>query len=93
MQKPSPLEAPLGPPRMQADGCISAYESHYETSTTRPPRLGGARSAVVPAPHRVLRIPCADLLEIGTIIRSDGTELAIHAMRLRPRYRQLLPGE
>jgi hypothetical protein len=35
----------------------------------------------------------ADLLEAGTIIRSDGTELAIHAMRLRPRYRRLLPGE
>jgi copper oxidase (laccase) domain-containing protein len=35
----------------------------------------------------------ADLLEVGTIIRSDGTELAIHAMRLRPRYRRLLPGE
>jgi hypothetical protein len=34
-----------------------------------------------------------DLLEVGTIIRSDGTELAIHAMRLRPRYRKLLPGE
>jgi copper oxidase (laccase) domain-containing protein len=35
----------------------------------------------------------ADLLEVGTIIRSDGTELAIHAMRHRPRYRRLLPGE
>jgi hypothetical protein len=35
----------------------------------------------------------ADLLEVGTIIRSDRTELAIHAMRLRPRYRRLLPGE
>ena len=35
----------------------------------------------------------ADLLEVGTIIRTDGTELAIHAMRLRPKYRALLPGE
>jgi GNAT superfamily N-acetyltransferase len=35
----------------------------------------------------------ADLLEVGTIIRSDGTELAIHAMRLRPRYRRLLSDE
>lgn len=35
----------------------------------------------------------ADLLEVGTIIRTDGTELAIHVMRLRPRYRRLLPGE
>jgi hypothetical protein len=35
----------------------------------------------------------ADLLEVGTIIRSDGTELALHAMRLRPRYRRLLPGD
>lgn len=34
-----------------------------------------------------------NLLEVGTIIRSDGTELAIHAMRLRLRYRRLLPGE
>jgi len=35
----------------------------------------------------------AVLLEVGTIVRSDGSELAIHAMRLRPRYRRLLPGE
>ena len=35
----------------------------------------------------------ADLLEVGTIIRTDGTELAIHAMRMRPKYRGLLPGE
>ena len=35
----------------------------------------------------------ADLLEVGTIIRTDGTELAIHAMRLRPKYRGLLQGE
>jgi len=35
----------------------------------------------------------ADLLEVVTVIKDDGTELAIHAMRLRPRYRPLLPGE
>jgi hypothetical protein len=35
----------------------------------------------------------ANLLEVATIIRSDGTELAIHAMKIRPRYRRLLPGE
>ena len=35
----------------------------------------------------------ADLLEVVTIIRDDATELAIHAMRLRPRYRRLAPGE
>ncbi len=35
----------------------------------------------------------ADLLEVGTIIRSDGTELVIHAMRLRTKYNRLLPNE
>ena len=35
----------------------------------------------------------ADLLEIATITRDDGSELAIHAMRMRPKYRRLLPGE
>jgi hypothetical protein len=35
----------------------------------------------------------ADLLEVVTVIKDDGSELAIHAMRLRPRYRPLLPGE
>ena len=35
----------------------------------------------------------ADLLEIATIARDDGSELAIHAMRMRPKYRRLLPGE
>lgn len=35
----------------------------------------------------------AELLEVGAIVKEDGTELAIHAMRLRPGYRRLLPGE
>lgn len=33
-----------------------------------------------------------DLLEIVTILRDDGSELAIHAMRMRAKYRRLLPG-
>ncbi|HEY6771424.1 MAG TPA: hypothetical protein VI035_03130 [Solirubrobacterales bacterium] len=35
----------------------------------------------------------ADLLEIVTIVRDDGSELAIHAMRMRPKYRRLLLGD
>jgi hypothetical protein len=35
----------------------------------------------------------ADLLEVVTIVREDGSELAIHAMRMRPKYLPLLPGE
>jgi hypothetical protein len=34
----------------------------------------------------------ADLLEVVTIVRDDGSELAIHAMKMRPRYRRLLTG-
>jgi hypothetical protein len=34
----------------------------------------------------------ADLLEVVTILRDDGSELAIHAMKMRPKYRRLLPG-
>jgi hypothetical protein len=34
----------------------------------------------------------ADLLEIVTIVRDDGSELVIHAMGMRPKYRRLLPG-
>ena len=34
-----------------------------------------------------------ELLEVVTIVRDDGSELAIHAMRMRPKYRKLLPGE
>ena len=33
----------------------------------------------------------AALLEVLTIPRAEGGELAIHAMRLRPKYRHLLP--
>jgi hypothetical protein len=33
------------------------------------------------------------LLEVVTIVRDDGTELAIHAMEMRSRYRRLPPGE
>lgn len=34
----------------------------------------------------------ADLLEVVTIVRDDGSELVIHAMRMRRNYRRLLPG-
>lgn len=34
----------------------------------------------------------AELLEVVTIVRDDGSELAIHAMKMRPKYRPLLPG-
>src|SRR5438309_322259 len=34
----------------------------------------------------------SDLLEVVTIVRDDGSELAIHAMRMRPKYRHLLAG-
>lgn len=35
----------------------------------------------------------ADLLEVVTIARDDGSELVIHAMKMRPKYRRLLPGD
>jgi hypothetical protein len=31
------------------------------------------------------------LLEVLTILRENGSELAIHAMPMRPKYRRLLP--
>ena len=34
----------------------------------------------------------ADLLEVVTIVRNDGSELAIHAMKMRKKYQRLLPG-
>ena len=33
----------------------------------------------------------ADLLEVVTIVRDDGSELAIHAMKMRAKYQRLLP--
>jgi hypothetical protein len=33
-----------------------------------------------------------ELLEVVTIVRDDGSELAIHAMPMRRKYQQLLPG-
>ena len=33
------------------------------------------------------------LLEVVTIVRDDGSELVIHAMRMRAKYRRLLPGD
>lgn len=33
----------------------------------------------------------AELLEVVTIVRRDDVELAIHAMKMRPMYRPLLP--
>jgi len=34
----------------------------------------------------------AELLEVVTIVRADGSELAIHAMGMRAKYQRLLPG-
>lgn len=34
----------------------------------------------------------AELLEVATIVRDDGSDLAIHAMKMRPKYEQLLSG-
>lgn len=34
----------------------------------------------------------ADLLEVVTIVRNDGSELAIHAMKMRAKYHRLLAG-
>lgn len=35
----------------------------------------------------------AELLEVVTIVREDGSELVIHAMKMRSKYRRLLPGD
>jgi hypothetical protein len=35
----------------------------------------------------------ASLLEVVTIARDDRVEAVIHAMKMRPKYRRLLPGE
>ena len=32
----------------------------------------------------------AELLEVVTIVRDDGSELAIHSMKMRPKYQRLL---
>jgi hypothetical protein len=34
----------------------------------------------------------AKLLEVVTIVRDDASELAIHAMKMRRKYEELLPG-
>ena len=34
----------------------------------------------------------AALLEVVTIVRDDGSEIAIHAMGMRTKYQRLLPG-
>lgn len=34
----------------------------------------------------------AELLEVVTIARDDGSELATHAMKMRAKYERLLPG-
>ena len=36
-------------------------------------------------------VPERRLLEVVTIVRDDGSELVIHAMKMRRKYRRLLP--
>lgn len=46
------------------------------------------------SPPRELRLGpdhAGNLLEIVVLLLDDGTELVIHAMRMRPKYRGLLP--
>lgn len=46
------------------------------------------------SPPRELRLgpSCAgNLLEIVVLLLDDGREMVIHAMRMRPKYRELLP--
>nr|WP_243407184.1 hypothetical protein [Frankia canadensis] len=45
-------------------------------------------------PQRELRLGpdrAGNLLEIVVLLLDDGAELIIHAMRMRPKYRDLLP--
>lgn len=45
-------------------------------------------------PRRELRLGpdrAGNLLETVVLLLDDGTELLIHAMRMRPKYRSLLP--
>jgi hypothetical protein len=39
------------------------------------------------------RAPAPPLSEVVTVVRDDGSELAIHAMHMRPQYARLLPEE
>jgi hypothetical protein len=41
-----------------------------------------------PGPSRA-----AELLEVVTVVRDDGSELAIHAMKMRPKYQRLRRGD
>jgi hypothetical protein len=46
-------------------------------------------------PRRILYLGpdrAGNLLEIITLELDDESELAIHAMRMRPKYQELLPG-
>lgn len=35
----------------------------------------------------------ANLLEVVSVVRDDGSEIVIHAMRMRPKYEPFLRGE
>jgi hypothetical protein len=35
----------------------------------------------------------AEPLEVITVVRTDGSEIAVHAMKMRPKYATLLPRE
>jgi hypothetical protein len=35
----------------------------------------------------------ANLIEVVTVVRAASVEEAIHAMKMRPKYREFLPGD
>ncbi|MCK9898418.1 hypothetical protein [Frankia sp. AgB32] len=63
--------------RHAVEGYLVAYSLDDDGPPWRELRLGPARSG--------------NLLEIVVLLLDDGTELIIHAMRMRPKYRDLLP--
>lgn len=65
---------------MTTSGTPSSMRSQSVSRTT-------ARSCIW-ARHRA-----GNLLEVVSVVRDDGTEVVIHAMRMRAKYESFLPGE
>jgi hypothetical protein len=72
--------------RVEARHYVADIEHAMRHPVRAVPQEDGTRVYLGPAMN-------AELLEVVTVLRPDGSELVVHAMKMRPKYATLLPRE
>jgi hypothetical protein len=74
-----------GDPRGGAKTCVADEDIQHATANAMAIEDQDNDTRLYLGPSRSTK-----LLEVVTVVRDDGSELAIHAIEMRPKYRRLL---